>query len=192
MSIKKKVSCGEYYEWLVDQVDDYDSCKYKVLMLYLWTKEFYSSIPMDENRASDGKELRSLYMDETDQTGTGVPEGPCRVLEVLVALSKRINDDILMEESGKRGTGKYFWEMLSNLGVDSRHSDAKITVARQNSEDGKSGMDDLEEKVTIWLDRKYKKTGFGGIFPLRYTRHDQRTTELWYQMHEYLNERYPI
>ena len=40
----------------------------------------------------------------------------------------------------------------------------------------------------IW--RTYDSNGYGGLFPLRNPREDQRKVELWYQLNAYLLEQF--
>ena len=42
------------------------------------------------------------------------------------------------------------------------------------------------------IDRGYSRRGVGGLFPLKYSKNDQRKVELWYQMHSYLIENYYV
>ena len=75
----------KYYNYLVRLVRTPESKRYTLLLEHLWRKEYYSILPNDQNRAKDGAFLRREvdYGDEYDF-------GPCRVLEMLIALSRRM------------------------------------------------------------------------------------------------------
>ncbi len=147
---------------------------YRRLALWLLCKPFKVNIPGDQNREADGLELRRGYSD--------APTGECRVMEVLVALCKKmvymadgmVNDDLNSE-------AEWFFQMIDNLGLgnmDDEHWDRSAEDAEQIASD----------QVNCWLDRRYEYDGSGGIFPLDHPHNDQANVELWYQMNAYLME----
>lgn len=171
-----------YFKYLINQipykavnVEDYNS-----LLTFLFTHEFVwcKQTETDANRADDGIRLRLLYFqDEKRLRSTGAMRRPCNVLEMMVALSIRIDSDIMGEAGEKSNAGKWFWEMIANLGLI-----------------GQTDMMFDEHYVSNvigrWIGRAYKKDGEGGLFPLRRTRVDQRNVPIWDQMGEYLVENY--
>jgi hypothetical protein len=46
----------------------------------------------------------------------------------------------------------------------------------------------IEDILDIFVERKYDPNGYGGLFPLRCPKHDQREIEIWYQFNEYLED----
>lgn len=169
---------SDYYIWLLDRVNVTLSEKqaYSFLFNTLFKREFKWSIETDENRASDGEELRRQYEDETGNL-TDDYEG-CNMLEMLVALSIRCENDI-MGLPDEDNTSHWFWEMLKNLGLDI-YSNSRWDPVRVNS---------ILDKLIF---RKYKSDGSGGLFPLRNAKTDQRNVEIWYQMGSWLCENYDI
>lgn len=166
---------NEYFDWLVDQVGGVH--RNRMLLSFLYDTTFYWSpkIPTDANRAKDGQYLRSRYANETgDYISYKDSREPCRVLEMLVALSLRIETDI-MGEPGNDHPDRWFAEMLKNLGIfhvtDNRFKEKHV-------------MDVLEK----WMDRRFAPNGAGSPFPLTNPSKDQRLTPIWDQMNEYLNE----
>lgn len=164
----------DYYNWLLDKINfkDSDHCKYGKLMRYLRSVEFTSRVPKDENRIIDGLNLRDDFMYE--QNVKGYIEGPCSVLEMLVAFSIRIEIDIT-GDPGKDDLGRWFWVMIRNLGLleyTDRHFD----------------IDEVDSIIEKFINRKYTRDGRGGLFPLFHPKTNQRETELWYQMQRYLTE----
>lgn len=164
----------DYFDWLLEKVDFNHNghSHYEELLRYLNSVEFTSRIPKDENRTIDGLNLRDDFMDERNING--YIEGPCSVLEMLVAFSIRIELDIT-GEPGEDDLSRWFWVMLKNLGL-------------LKYDDDNFDLEEVENIVKIFLERKYFRDGRGGLFPLFHPKTNQRETELWYQMQRYLTE----
>ena len=172
---------NEYFEWLCDIItvnQRHDS--YFILAKILHEKKFYWSVPNDDDRAMDGEKLREEFVSETRCAVYEALNRPCTVLEMLIGVSRRIEDIMYNCERGDR-TDRWFWEIMGNIGLD------KYTDSRYAEVYGRERIDILIEN---WLDRKYKRNGEGGLFPLKRTKKDQRKVELWYQMSAYLIENY--
>lgn len=71
----------------------------------------------------------------------------------------------------------WFWKILENAGLE------KYTDEQFDEWKVYQILDDI-------VDRRYNRNGFGGLFPLRKPKKDQRKVELWYQMCAYLVENY--
>lgn len=173
----------DYFQWLCEIVhaDDPDESFYN-LMKVLFDHEFRWSVANDENRASDGEHLRDDFCDQSLYLDYSSIGGPCRVLEMLVALALRIDDEIMWSAREDR-TVVWFWEMLSNLGLDGYDD---------NDWRGPSDAARIDVIIDQWLDRRFHSDGSGGLFPLRYTREDQRDVEIWYQMNAYFIQKYGV
>lgn len=159
---------NRYFRWLVRKVDvDITSepgLSYLLLMRALFRKEFYWTIPFDEHRAMDGLAMREEFFGcETDL-------GPCNVLEMLVALAMRCENDLLGDVGDR--TGEWFWDMIENLGLD-------VFV---DSEFDPFAVDLILDR---WLDRDYDKNGCGGLFYTDRTDQDMRDLEIWWQLQIY-------
>ena len=165
-----------YHNWLLRFVkaDLPEHRRYLKLLDFLDEKPFRYVILMDKNREADGYELRCEYIDETGD----IIGGPVSCLEVLCALSRRIELEI-MGEPGNDCYEKWFWVMIKNLELDEYTND--------NFDQGF-----VDEKIETWLQRKFKTNGKGSIFPTYKTDIDQRGVDMWYQMQGYLMENYPI
>lgn len=142
------------------------------LFRQLFSTEFVWFVPNDDNRAEDGRALRSEWA-----TQTGVEPDPewlslgCSFLEMLIGLSRRLNFET---DGGAHGVENWFWHLINNLGLTGYHDRSNF-----KSED----VEDITSAV-IW--RTYDRYGNGGLFPLRRSRKDQRQIEIWYQLSEYL------
>lgn len=170
----------KYYEWLCTSVgaNRPPYTNYLMLLQTLHKKNYIWFVPMDANRYSDGFHLRLKFADQNDYviptTGDDTLYS-CSVLEVLLALSIRIDSEIT-GEPGLVYPEKWFWVMMENMGLtryDDEHFDAN----------------EVNRIVDIWLERRFGSDGMGSPFPLQHPFEDQRQIELWQQMQNYVNER---
>lgn len=172
----------EYFEWMCKVVGNYKKRRrssYKKLLKYLHDKEFIFTLEMDENRAEDGIDLRYRYAYDYRRSGPRVIEclddGPCSILEMMVALAIRCEERIMEDpELGDR-TSQWFWDMVENLGLASM-------------DDNKFDEHNVEKIVDRFLNREYEENGEGGLFTVKNCRVDLRTVEIWYQMCWYLED----
>lgn len=184
------IDSQEYFDYLCFLVDHaYNPAKeennsYLILLKELYRTEFYSLVPNDENREEDGKKLREDFIESyRGDYPNEILSGPCTVLEMLIGLSYRMND-ILSGVHPENNSDVYFWEMITNLGLDIYTDEDFFKIPFHSTK--------LKETLTNFLERTYKRSGKGGIFPLKYPKKDQRKVELWYQMMSYIDENYPI
>ncbi len=167
-----------YFDWLYSQVCSVEtqrpSKSYRNLLDILYTKEFVWLVPNDDNRVEDGKDLRYEFFESEGITiktrDTHWLSLGCSMLEMLVALSRRISF-----EAGDEPR-VWFWHMLTNIELDHLNDRKRIS-----NEDVEGVLDRV-----IW--RTYNYNGGGGLFPLRYPEEDQRKVELWYQISSYIFE----
>lgn len=159
-----------YFMWLCTKVRCKDHMEFGALLKALDSKDFYSLIALDDNRALDGIAYRHEYKEET---GMQPPSGNCSVLEVLIGLAERMSYTLYDPDMDPRDQIHiWFWELISNLNLDP-------------FEEYYRTMD----KINLWLDRKFTETGAGSPFPLQNAVEDQREVELWYMMQAYLTEK---
>lgn len=172
----------EYFEWITSFVLNDERCKRKTfnsLFSFLFDREFVYIIDMDGNRAEDGINLRYRFSYATHRDdaliASCLDNKPCSVLEMLIALSIRCEEDKMGDPAEGDRTSRWFWEMLDNLGLGIMSDDM---------------FDEFEAEgiVYIFLTRQYKPDGEGGLFMLENPPRDMRTVEIWYQMCWYLNE----
>ncbi len=167
----------EYFEWLCELVDikRFSKCvSYRKLLMHLHNIEFTWTIPLDDNRADDGIQLRrrfALYCD--DITIKRYLTGPCSVLEMMAALAARCEEFMDDTQMGNR-TGQWFWGMIHNLGL------SPMT-------DSKFDRNFVDDTIARLLNREYEPDGRGGLFTVRHCSHDLRTVEIWCQLSWYLD-----
>lgn len=169
---------NDYFEWLWNFTKCRGHSQNRKIITLLHNIEFRYSIPMDANREEDGIDLRYRFITEV-----GIPknyqevyaylDGPCSVLEMMIALAIRCEESIMDDPDIGDRTSEWFWLMMKNLGLDYMG-------------DRKFDRDIAEEKISIFLDRKYKRNGEGGLFVVN-GRRDLRKVEIWYQMCWYLD-----
>lgn len=169
---------NDYFEWLWNFTKCRGHSQNRKIITLLHNIEFRYSIPMDANREEDGIDLRYRFITEV-----GIPknyqevyaylDGPCSVLEMMIALAIRCEESIMDDPDIGDRTSEWFWLMMKNLGLD-------------YMSDRKFDRNVAEEKISIFLDRKYKRNGEGGLFVVN-GRRDLRKVEIWYQMCWYLD-----
>lgn len=176
-----------YLNFLRDLIDDGSGHTYLCLTRILFDKDFEYFVPMDSNRDFDGRELRYDFLDEMidyDYDESDIPAGPARVLEVLIALSRRIEFRLYGSRYHVFAVD-LFWEMVENLGLSFLN----------DSEIDENYVDFVYNTLDNWM----ISPRFGGkvceIFPLKRRKKvvtSKNGQELWYQMMNYLEENYPI
>ena len=169
----------EYFDWLYELV-----CKqrysnrisYKKLLTHLHNTVFRYSILKDQNRAEDGICLRYRFTDEyySIKDAEKYLKGPCSVLEMMVALAVRCEENIMDDPNIGDRTGQWFWEMIGNLGLGSMN-DTRFDIIY------------VDEVISKFLDRKYSRDGRGGLFTIKNCHCDLRKVEIWYQLCWYLD-----
>lgn len=166
-----------YFVWLYSQVANPDkknpSLTYWRTLKTMHCTEFVWTVPNDDNRLEDGKDLRYEFVDQSGlmDVDPGWIRLGCSMLELLIGLSRRLS----FEAGGE--SRDWFWDMMRNLDFDS------FTDKHPAPEGHVEGV--LER--IIW--RTYDADGRRGIFPLNNPTQDQRHVELWYQLNAYVLER---
>jgi hypothetical protein len=164
-----------YFNWLVEQIGERNN---RVLLWHLYNTPFRWYIELDLNRVDECYNLREEFNldDEFDH--------PVSVLEVIYVLAKRCKFNTEGDDSHKEmDESGWFWKLIDNLGL-TEYDDSKMG----HPDYGPVYYEEVDQRLDIFLDRKYERNGRGGLFPLKYCRKDQRKVELWYQMGLYLVE----
>ncbi len=170
-----------YFRFLTDIVcDNYHRVNYAKLLKDLYAREFIWSVEKDVNRSMDGIDLREDFKasqnhypyDIIDESFKGQP---CSVFEMMVAMARRCENEIMVDRRYGDRTGYWFWEMIDNLeltGMTDENYDYQYVLY----------------SIDIFLHRRYRPDGTGGgMFYKKDSRFDFRKTELWYQMQQWLD-----
>lgn len=160
-----------YYAWLsgIARGWCYEYGPYDQLIELLHLTPFWSPIPMDKNRIEDGINLRFRYSPAMSK------DEPASVLEVMVALAYRCEEEFMADPDYGDRAGKWFYGMIQSLGL------ASMTDINFNFIYTMNILD-------TFLKRKYKPNGEGSLFTIKNSDQDFRKTEIWYQMCWYLDE----
>lgn len=177
-NLKEEVQ-SRYFQWMFDLVCGKRYAKeisFRRLLEHLHNTEFIFSIPRDENRAEDGIDLRYRFVRIIHKRNyLDYLDGPCSVLEMMVALAIRMEESVMDDPEYGDRTGQWFWGMVVNLGLGS------MTDSRYDER----YVNDILDR---FLDQDYEPDGRGGLFTVRNTDVDLRSVEIWYQMCWYLDE----
>lgn len=177
MRIKERIK-NDYFEWMYQLMCEdrfAESITYRKLFTFLHETEFTYFIPHDENRAADGIALRYRYcfLHHCEDLEYCL-DGPCSVLEMMVALAIRCEERIMSDPAKGDRTTQWFWDMISSLGLGSM-TDYNFDYQM---------ADDI---IWLFLNRKYSPNGKGGLFTVRGWDRDARDVEIWHQLMAYLN-----
>lgn len=177
MRIEDRVN-ADYFEWMYDLVcgDRFaKTISYRKLLTFLHDTEFVYFVPYDENRASEGMSLRYHYclLHDCEELEWCL-DGPCSVLEMMIALAIRCEENIMDDFSMGDRTSQWFWNMVTNMGLGGEH-DAAFDERL------------VTDVVVRFLNREYEPDGRGGLFRVRGWNRDMRTAEIWHQLMAYIN-----
>lgn len=169
---------NRYFEWLYNY-----ACKgrlnknttYRKLFANLHNTQFDFYIRNDVNRAMDGVNLRYRFGTVIgDDRAFDILDEPCSVLEMILALAIRIEEQIMDDPSYGDRTQQWFWMMLSNIGIGGMSDDIYDETY-------------VNEQIYRFLERRYEPNGRGGLFYIRDCEQDLRDVEIWTQVCWYLN-----
>ncbi len=176
-----------YFEWLCGLIRHGcpapRSTAYKKLLIFLHDTSFRYSIPRDGNRYDDGLNLRYQFSKADNIPYAMVTEElggkACSVLEMMIALSARCENQIMADSDFGDRTGVWFWNMVDSLGL--------TDMTNKNYDEGYCRF-----VVERFLDREYSADGEGGLFRMHVVDEnmqalDLRNYEIWYQATWYLN-----
>lgn len=173
-----------YFEWLYSLVYPQDKAlseEYRKtkLLWFLFETPFYSSIPQDEHRISDGLGLRYKFGDRFGYDDKTVliylDNRECSVLEMMVALAERCENQIMYDPEYGDRTTQWFRKMIASLGLNDMnnlHFDEMY----------------VSKVIDRFLEHEYEPNGSGGLFALSAADMDMSTVEIWRQLCAYLNE----
>lgn len=168
----------EYFSWLKSKVCDAKQERtYDSLLEALHNVEYVPEFDMDENRTEDGNDLRYRFAYEYNYKGEIVDDisNYCSVLELMIALALRMEEEIMINlEYGDR-TGQWFWNMIHSLGL------SKMRGKQFNQRK-------FDKIIDIFMRHKYESDGHGGLFIVNSCEYDMSQEEIWVQMNWYLNE----
>ena len=170
----------DYYNWLLEMIDGGPLCveDYGFVLEKLFHTQFYSIISEDGNRIADGFDMRYEYADLLGEhiyyIADQLPDY-CTILEMMIALARRWDSDVMYDPEYGNRTADWFWMMFTNLGLD-LYSDENFDVG------------EVSEILKNFVDRRYCKDGVGGLFWTKNAQIDMRNLEIWYQINQFFIE----
>lgn len=174
-----------YEDWLLKKIGLDKSTVfrkyYSKLLIDLHFIEFTYIVDKDKNRAEDGIYLRNEFL-EYNQPETISMANPCSVLEMLIALSLRIQTEYIGDQN-ILPYDNIFIEFLDNLSLLDFDNDHYYIDSYRK----------VNNIVGSWLNRDFNRDGCGSIFPLERRERkypNQRNIEIWGQMQWYILEKY--
>lgn len=162
-----------YFKWLYQLVLDARRIRsYKKLLKFLFEQDYYYLLEMDSNRGTDGLDLRHQFcyehQYEYSELCSELGDKPCSVLEMMIALVLRFEQEILCDSDMGNRLPIWFNDMLISLGLDDL-DDYNFDEVR------------AYQIVSIFLNRDYLPNGKGGLFYIPGCQRDLREVEIWYQ-----------
>lgn len=171
---------NDYLTWLVKQMNIVEGKNYGMLLRELYRHEFYSVIKYDEDRGADGIVLRRTWADEFGYGGS-LDFGPPRVLETIIGISLRIEDQIFGGPWADEWDYKrVFWDLINNLNLmdfDGVLSSSDYTY--------------IASVLEAFLSKSVTCDVFVNIFHFSEEKRNIRKMNLWGQMHLYIAEKWP-
>lgn len=183
-----------YLEWLLNKLGiGTDATGYSMLASILQDTVFYPIVEMDENRWEDGVHYRVEYANlrypDDQQAADALADilddsiGGCTALELICSLCEKIAFE-LMDSQFEAGLGKWFEELIANLGLD--------IYTNNELMENEAAYFEVEGILEKWIFRRYHYNGEGGLFPLIDPPDDMRQMELIIQMNYWLMENYNV
>lgn len=173
----------DYFNWMYHLVCNENrqrtKISYRKLLQFLHSVIFVPIIDMDDNRRVDGISFRYRFAFENGYPDAYIDEflndRDCSVLEMMIALAYRVEDDITDNYMYGNRTGQWFWSMIVNLGLN-------------NMDDKNFDFNYCEKVIDRLLSRQYKPNGQGGLFILKHPLRDMRDVDIWCQCMWYIDE----
>lgn len=143
---------------------------------------FIPIIPMDENRSSECRELRTDFFNSYNYGGSyevdSLPDSGT-MLELLIVLAEKMQYNLKLSEYDKP-VKDFFLEMVGNAGIQFNNYEFGEDLEKRT-------ISTNMERINI---RQFQWDGYYSFFPLREPHSDQRYEELIVQMNNYIEENY--
>lgn len=170
-----------YFNWLLDAVSTKaEQDVYSLTFMTLYCTEFVSYDEFDDNLKENSRGMREEFYRFSRTANKlvdiyGVIEFETNVLEIMVYLATRIENTIMANSEYGDRTGLWFWYMMESLDIiqyDNKCFDEP----------------EVEQKLDNFIERRYEKNGFGGLFTVDNSRFDARKTNIWQQAMDFVTD----
>lgn len=172
---------NDYFEWMYRLVcgEGGRNLSFRKLLMRLYDLDYQYTLPMDENRWTDGVQLRYRYGREHNipdyVIASELDTRPCSMLEMMLALSLRCEETIMIDDHFGDRTGQWFWNMISSLGLGGE-TDRNFRASH------------VDAVVDRFNNRRYSPNGEGGLFRVNDRNINLLNMDIWYQMQAYIND----
>lgn len=160
----------EFFEWIYQFVGGRG---YRKLLHILYDQEFFTTDPLDDNRLVDGIQLRYRFGYEANIPKSVMNKkfdtNTCSILEMMLALAIRMEDDIMGDPDYGDRTIMWFWMMIKSLGL-------------YDMKDDNIDYDYIHHTIARFLNKDYEYDGSGSLFTVKNINKDMRDLDIWYQM----------
>ena len=166
----------DYFYYLLGFLDGderYRVFDYIDILHELFTTPFIWKVADDANRARDGIALRDRFEDESGEH-LYMNRG-CSMLEMMVALAVRMEDDILFDPDFGDRTAVWFWDMMEDSGLifyDLDHFSVPLG----------------QKCPKKWSKNPLKNFDYGTLFRSKSGQNGPKVVSLWYKMNEKVKE----
>lgn len=179
MYLVNKSLLDDYFEWLCQKLEPaFKWRNYSKLLRRLLEIDFVWTLDMDKNRALKGVYLRDAYGVDNSFSEVFITNeidiSPCSVLEMMIALAKDCEDQIMWDEDIGDRTGVWFYHMIRNLGLltmDDKHYNRKF----------------IDVTIRRMMYRTYAPNGKGSMFYTVRPDVNMQEIDIWYQMMYWLD-----
>lgn len=178
--MRNEIKSG-YFEWLLTTACERrysHDISYRKLLTRLHHTRFKYVMGRDKNQAVHGIGLRRRFAlqhaEELYDSIMDILVGPCSVLEMMVALAIRCEEDIMDDPRVGNRVSQWFWGMIVSLGLGSM-------------QDSRYDEEYVDRTITRFLNRDYEPNGKGGLFTIENCDVDLRNVEIWCQLCWYLD-----
>ena len=163
-----------YLNWLLDAVTTKAEQKtWNKVFVTLYSTDFVSYDEFDDNLKENASGLREDFYNFSKTACKlidiyGEIDTETSILEIMVYLATRIENTIMSNNEYGDRTGMWFWYMMESLDIiqynDDRFEESEVI-----------------QRLDNFVERRYEKNGFGGLFTLEDRKIDARKTNIWQQ-----------
>ena len=163
-----------YFNWLLDAVTTKaEQNAYSLVFTTLYSTDFISYDEFDDNLKENAADMRDDFYNFSKTANKlidiyGEIDFETSILEVMVYLATRIEDTIMSNPDYGDRTRLWFWYMMESLDIIQYDND-------------RFDEPDIVQKLDNFVERRYEKNGYGGLFTLEDTKIDARKTNIWQQ-----------
>ena len=164
-----------YFNWLCNMIK---GSYYEELLFKLFTTEFISPDGRDSSRIFDGLKLRDKFEWEVNHAYKCGRKDGCSVLEMLIGLAIRLDDDVMYEIRYGDRFVDWFWLFIDNMGM------SQATDSNWNFSWSKF----VDKRIRDIMAHNYKENGEGGMFVIENRDEDMREVDIWRQLMWFISE----